>query len=322
MQSFINFLSEQKENHNENFGVAYETATALHTHNNTGAKHNNDPEYRKKIAAIEAKGKEAFSKLPDHLKARAMESAKNSSDEYIKSLEKNHGIKADQVHEVHHTSKGIDDHVGKKTDRIQNPHDILVKTKTGKMHGASLKATQGTLSNNGIGSFDDENKGHIKTNVSSIWDAGKKKAGLAGKSGAEIKAVRDDLKVKAINKETQGKSAAHHAERFNSGTPEQQRAHLKYIMKSGNPEVPYDYVNGEKKKSIPSHKLEHASAITNSKHFYAHNEPGSNLVKIHDEHGKHIATVEHRPTHGAFSGIQVNTKIGSMKTDEKMVKKK
>ncbi|MFZ9472697.1 MAG: hypothetical protein ACO26H_03265 [Sediminibacterium sp.] len=317
MISFIDFLVEEKENHNENFGVAYETATALHTHNSTGAKDNKDPEYRKRIEEVEKKGREAFNKLPDHLKKRAMEAAKSSSDEYIKSLEKNHGIKAKDVTEVHHTSKGIDEHVGEKTDRIQNPHDILVKTKGGKMHGASLKATQGTLSNNGIGTFDSQNAGHIKTDVSSIWEKGKKKAGLEGKSGAEIKAARDDEKVKAINKETQAAAAKHHADQFNNASPENQRKHLKYIMKSEKPAIPYDYVNGEKKKSVPSNELEHAQSIEKSKGFHAHQEEGSNLVKIHDEHGKHIATVEHRPTHGAFSGIQVNTKIGSMKTDEK-----
>jgi hypothetical protein len=313
MITFKTFLVEEKENHNENFGVAYETATALHTHNLTGAKDNKDPEYRKKIQDIEHKGKEAFNKLPDHLKKRAMESAKNSADEYVKSLKTNHKIDPKDVHEVHHTSKGIDEHVGQKTDRIQNPHDILVKTKQGKMHGASLKATQGTLSNNGIGTFDTQNAGHIKTNVSDIWEKGKKKAGLAGKSGAEIKAVRDDEKVKAINKETQAAAAKHHADQFNKSTPESQRKHLKYIMKSEKPAIPYDYVNGEKKKSIPHDQLEHAQAIAKGKHFKAHVEPRSNLVKLYDHEGKHLATVEHRPTHGAFSGIQVNTKIGSMK---------
>lgn len=322
MKSFYDFLSEEKENHNENFGVAYETATALHVHNATGARLNRDAEYINKIKEVEKKGREAFNKLPNHLKNRAMESAKNSADEYTKSLTNNHKIDLNDIHEVHHTSKGIDEHVGKKTDRIQNPHDILVKTKKGAMHGASLKATQGTLSNNGIGTFDSQNSGHIKTNVSDIWEKGKKKAGLAGKSGAEIKAVRDDEKVKAINKETQAASAKHHASQFNNASPEDQRKHLKYIMKSEKPAVPYDYVNGEKKKSIPHDQLEHTQSIKKSKHFYAHHEQNSNLVKIHDESGKHIATVEHRPTHGAFSGIQVNTKIGSMKTDEKMANKK
>jgi hypothetical protein len=314
MITFSNFLVEEKENHNENFGVAYETATALHTHNLTGAKNNKNPEYRKKIEDVERKGREAFNKLPEHLKKRALESAKNSADEYVKSLKTNHKIDPKDVHEVHHTSKGIDEHVGKKVDRIQNPHDILVKTKTGKMHGASLKATQGTLSNNGIGTVDTTSNGHgIKLNLSKVWEDGKKKAGLAGKSGKEIKAARDDDKVKAINKETQGNAAKHHADNFNKATPEQQRKHLKYLMKADKPEIEYDYVNGEKKKSIPSHQLDHAQAITKGKHFKAHVEPGSNLVKLYDHEGKHLATVEHRPTHGAFSGIQVNTKIGSMK---------
>lgn len=314
MIQFKTFLTEGAgSSSNEDFGVAYETATAMHLHHMTGSKTNKDPEHQGRMQEISQKGKAAYAKLPDHLKKRALESAKASAEAYLSSLQKNHKINPADIHEVHHTSKGIDHLIHAKADRIQNPHDVVVKTKDGKLHGASLKATQGTLSNNGIGTFDSQNKDHIKTDVGAIWAKGKKKAGLEGKSGAEIKAVRDDPKVKAINKETQAEAAAHHAKQFNKASIEDQRKHLRYIMKSEKPAVPYDYVNGEKKKAVPSHELDHAQAIEKSSKFEMRHTAGSNLVKIHDEEGRHVATVEHRPTHGAFSGVQVNTKIGTMK---------
>jgi hypothetical protein len=233
---------------------------------------------------------------------------------YVDSLKKNHNIDPKDVHEVHHTSKGISHLTGKDSDRIQNPHDIVIKTKSGKLHGASLKATKGTLSNNGIGTIDKHGeKSGVKTNLSKIWDEGKKKAGLEGKSNKEIKDKRDDPKVKEINKETQAKAAQHHVQVFNSASAQQKKEHLRHIMKSGKPDVPYDYVNGEKGESTPSHELAHAKSIEKSKDFKASVEKGSNLVKIHDHEGNHLATVEHRPTHGAFSGIQLNTKIGTVK---------
>ena len=318
-KSFIkeSFLLEAEggSSSNEHFGVAYETAVALHLHNNTGSRTNMDPEHQKRMQEINKKGKEAFDKLPDNLKQRALESAKASADAYLKSLKDNHGIDAKDIVEVHHTSKGIDNLIHAKADRIQNPHDVVVKTKSGQLHGASLKATQGTLSNNGIGTVDSTSNNHgVELHLGKIWEKGKKKAGLEGKSGAEIKAVRDQPKVKEANKATQAEAASHHAQEFNKASTENQREHLRYLMKSGKPAVPYDYVNGEKGKAIPSDQLEHAQAINNSKKLEMRNEKGSNLVKVYGD-GKHLATIEHRPTHGAFNGIQVNTKIGSMKAE-------
>jgi hypothetical protein len=313
-RSESNSLNESEgSSTNEQFGVAYEVATALHLHHMTGSKTNRDPEHVKRMQEMDVKGRAAFDKLPEHLKNRVLQSSHNSASAYLDSLKTNRGINPQDIHEVHHTSKGIDHLTHTKADRIQNPHDVVVKTKDGKLHGASLKATQGTLSNNGIGTFDKQNGEHIKTDVSKIWEAGKKKAGLEGKSSKEVKEVRDDPKVKAINKETQANAAKHHAEKFNSASVENQRKHLRYIMKSEKPAVPYDYVNGEKKKSVPSDKLDHAVAIEKSKSFKAVHSGDSNMVKIVDDQGRHVATVEHRPTHGAFSGVQVNTKIGTMK---------
>jgi len=315
MKSFLNFIVEEvKENFNEHYGKAYEIATALHVHNMTGSKTNKDPEHQGRMQKLSKEGKESHDKLPQHLKERANKAAHASAVAYVESLKKNHGINPSDVHEVHHTSKGISHLTGKESDRIQNPHDIAIKTKNGQLHGASLKATKGTLSNNGIGTIDKHGeKSGVKTNLTKIWDEGKKKAGLEGKSNKEIKDKRDDPKVKEINKQTQAKAAQHHATVFNSASLQQKREHLRHIMKSGKPDVPYDYVSGEKGKSTPSHELPHAKSIEKSKHFTATVEKGSNLVKIHDREGNHLATVEHRPTHGAFSGIQLNTKIGTIK---------
>jgi len=318
MLSFIKYMlteaDEKKENYNEHFGKAYEVATALHLHNMTSAKDNPDQAHKARMKQLSTDGKEAHDKLPEHLAVRANKAAHSSAVAYLESLKKNHGIDAKDIVEVHHTSKGIGHLTGKDADRIQNPHDVVIKTKDGKLHGASLKATKGTLSNNGIGSIDKAgaNKG-IKTDLSKIWNEGKKKAGLEGKSGQEVKEKRDDPKVKEINKETQAKAAEHHASAFNSGSASAKREHLRHIMKSDKPDVPYDYVNGEKGEATPSDQLAHAKSIEKSKDFKATVEKGSNLVKIHDSEGNHLATVEHRPTHGAFSGIQVNTKIGTVK---------
>lgn len=312
MLSFKEFLTEAKgSSSNELYGRAYETGVALNLHKATGSLNNTSKDHQDRIKSIEDAHNDAITKLPEHLRQRALTSALNSSTAYLDSLKNHHGIHPEDIEEVHHTAKGIDHLVGEKTDRIQNPHDVVIKTKSGKLHGASLKATQGTLSNNGIGTVD--KIGGIGTKLKEIWDNGKEKIGLGKATTKEIKARRDEPEVKAANRETQSEAASHHAEQFNNASLEDKKHHLRYIMKSGSPAIPYDYVNGEKKKSIPSHLLDHAQAIESSGDFVAKAEPNSNLVKIHDDQGRHIATVEHRPTHGAFSGIQVNTKIGSMK---------
>jgi hypothetical protein len=309
---FKDFLSEGKGSDlNTIYGDAYETGTALHIHHSTGSAHNKDSEHKARIAHIQQVHDEAMAKLPDHLKERAQKSAKSSASAYLDSLKANHKINAEDVHEVHHTSKGIDKLVGRAVDRKQNPHDIVVKTKSGKIHGASLKATQGTLSNNTTNQFDKEGeKSGVKTNISGIWERGKKKAGLHGLSGKEVKARRDEPKVKEANAETQREAANHHAEVFNKSKLSHQKKHMEYLMKT-NPDLHYDYVNGEKGKSTPIEKVDHVKALHSAKSLHAtiHN----NVVKIHDHEGRHILSVEHRPTHGAFSSIQANAKLGSMK---------
>ena len=308
----VDYIVESSE-HNEHFGVAYETATAMYMHNLTHSRFNKDPAHQDRMSSVNQKGTDAFGKLPSHLQKRALDSAKASAEAYIESLKKNHGIEPTDIAEVHHTSKGIDNLVGGKTDRIQNPHDIVVKTASGEMHGASLKATKGTLSNNGIGTFDKESAAHgMNTDVSGIWSSGKKKAGLEGLSVADVKSQRDTPEIKKHNTDTQNAAATHHSVTFNAANLSTQKKHLSYLMKGEKPAISYDYVNGEKGSSTPQEDLPHIKAIRNAKKFTA-TTSGIGTLKIHDDKGNHIATVEHRPSHGAFSGLQVNAKIGTVK---------
>ena len=311
MITFSSFLSEAVESnqYNKAYGEAYETATVLHLHNNTAAKHNTDPTYKAHIAEVKKRHKTAMASLPDHLKKRALEAAANSGKVYLKSLKDNHNKSPNDINEIHHTHRGIDTHVGKKVDRAMNPHDLVIKGKGNFIHGASLKATSGTASNNPVNSFD--NNSGLKTDLAGIWKKGIKKAGLEGKSKAEIKTVRDTPKIKEANKKVQVEAANHHAEAFNNASHAEKKVHLQFLLK-GRPDLPYDYVKGEHGGSATPHaELPHMKAIAKAKKFTA--TVSNNRVHIHDEKGNHIATIEHRPTHGSFISPQANAKFGNIK---------
>jgi hypothetical protein len=312
MLTFLTYLQERDTGvniHNTAYGDAYETATVLHLHNHTAARNNKDPEYQAKIEAVRKKHNEAMEVLPHHKQAQALQAAAHSGDAYLKSLKDNHGKSPNEIHEVHHTSGGIDKHIGRKVDRAGNPHDLIVKGKGGFMHGTSLKATSGTASNNTVKAFD--TKAGLKTNLEHIWKKGAHDVGLSGKSTKERKAVRHEPEVVAANKKVQGEAAQHHADVFNKASHEEKQKHLHYLLKS-TPDLPYDYVKGEKGGSAtPHHELPHIKAINNAKKINA--TVSSNFVRFHDEHGNHIATVEHRPTHGSFVSPSANAKFGSMK---------
>jgi hypothetical protein len=311
MLSFNTFLAEANVD-NQALGAAYETATAIHLHNLTGSSKNKDSEHQARIAKVKKDHDTAMAKLPPEKSRQAVEYGKKSAEAYLKSLKTNHGINANDVHEVHHTYAGIDKLVGKKVSQAQNPHDIAIKTKSGKIHGASLKFKPGTLSNSPINSFDKTSNSHgIKTNVSDIWAGAKKKAGLEGKTAKEIKTVRDNPEIKQANTAAQTASAKHHTDSFNKSKHTQQKSFLKDITKS-SPDVGYDYVVGNKGTSEPIQNKHIHKLIDNAKSFKAiHN--GSNSVKVVDHEGKHLMTFEHRPTHGAFRSVQVNGKYGTGK---------
>jgi hypothetical protein len=244
MLRFKDYLIENDASaSNSALGDAYETATVLHIHNNTAARNNTDKSYLEHISAVKTKHAAAMAKLPEDKQKKVLIGAKASAESYLKSLNDNHGMKAEDIHSVHHTNFGIDSHVGKSVSRAMNPHDLVVKGKNGFIHGASLKLTSGTASNNTAKSLDE--KGGLNTNLTKIWNDGKAKAGLTGLTGKEIKARKREPKIVAINNETQQAAAQHHADTFNSANHATKSAHIGYLLKA-QPNLDYDYVKGEK----------------------------------------------------------------------------
>jgi len=310
---FKQFIAENTEAHeaqsNTALGDAFETATVLHIHHNTGAKHNKSPEYQRTIAQVQKKHDSAMAQLSPAKASKALAGGRQAGAAYITSLEHNHGMKAHDIHEVHHTSLGIDSHIGKKVDRASNPHDLIVKGKGGFIHGSSLKLTKGTASNNSAKAFDE--KAGLKTDIAGVWAKGKKKAGLEGKKAKEIKEIKKNPEIVTANRETQQHAAQHHAEAFNSADHGTKIKHLRYLLK-GHPDHPMDYtVAGKKASSTPIQDVPQIKALNHAKSIHA--TIANNRVNFHDEHGNHIAYVEHRPTHGSFISIQANAKFGNMK---------
>lgn len=322
MITFSTYLIEAKEGvepdkggskHNEVMGRVYERATALGVHEKTGAKHNFDPEYIKRIKKMKEDQKRDLETLPPAVAKSALDSAKNSTDAYLHSLVHNHKMDLNKISEVFHTSKGIDNLVGRTVDRTQNPHDIVVKAGK-KYHGASLKKTQGTLSNNLHNPFSSHGKDvtGIGHETSNIWNAGIEAAGMKGMSGKDIKARRKDPAVINSYKAAQKQVVAHHADSFNAANLDNQKKHLRYLMKLDyDKSIPYDYVNGEKKKAVPIEDMDHTKAVNDSQGFTA--VPKGTMTHIYDDQGRHLLSVEHRATHGAFTSMQANAKLGSMK---------
>ena len=320
MLSFLQLLSESDASTaleaanaiNTLKSKVYEHETVLAIHDRSGAASNANPEYQSKIKKLRDQHEINKLALPDRVREGAVNAAHKSAHSYMQSLHKQ-GIPKEDISEVHHTAHGIDKHVGEKTDRSQNPHDLIVKTKKGHIHGASLKETSGTLSNNGVGSF--AVHGHntkIGHNISSIWNEGKSKAGLTGLTDKQIKEKQKDENVKQTYRETQHAAANHHVESFNAATHESKIKHLEMLMKLGyHKKAPYDYVNAEKSSSTPVEDLHHVKLLRGAKELTA--KQSGNLVHIHDEKGNKILTVEHRSTGGPFRRNQVNAKLPGKK---------
>ena len=300
---------------NTKMGDAYEMGTVLHIHNNTAAKGNTNKEYQAKIKDLKKKHEEALSHFSPEKQADIKKKSEDSAKAYLGSLAKEEGIKPEHIHEVHHTNLGISEHIGHDVVRADNPHDLVIKGKKGRskfMHGASLKATSGTASNNPIASFERQSAAHgMDVGTTKAWATGKKKVGLTGLTNAQIKERRHEPEVVAANSETQQKAAKQHAKAFNGASHQQQKQHILHFLKA-HPDMPYHYVVGEKGgKSIPIDKHPAVAALNNSKKITA--TVKNNNVHFHDEHGNHIATAEHRPTHGSFYSPQTNFKFGSVK---------
>ena len=299
---------------NTAFGNAYETATVMHLHHATGSQHNPNTEYQAKIKHIQQKHHEAMALLPPKKQEEALSAAKKSAHAYLGSLKDHESIDPEHIHEIHHTNQGISSHIGHHVDRASNPHDILVKGVNAGghfMHGASLKAKSGTASNNSVAAFEKASELHgLKTDVSSHWNEGKKKAGLSGKSGKEIKELRHDPELIKHNTETQQSAAFTHANDFNNAKHKVRQAHILHFLKA-SPDLPYHYVVGNKGTSTPIGSHPAVQAIRNSKSLTA--SVKNNVVHFHNEKGEHVASTEHRTTHGAFSSPQANFKFGTMK---------
>jgi len=290
----------------------YEHETVLAIHDKSGAARNTNSEYQTKIKKLRSQHEINKLALPDNVRENAVKAAHKSADAYMQSLHKQ-GIPKQNISEVHHTGYGIDMHVGEKTDRSQNPHDLIVKTKKGQIHGASLKETSGTLSNNGVGTFNTHGQDtSIGFNTSSIWNEGKAKAGLEGLTDKQIKEKQKDANVMQAYRETQHASASHHAESFNTATHGDKIKHLEMLMKLGyNKKAPYDYVDANKGSSTPVEDLHHVKLLRKAKELTA--KQSGNLVHITDENGSKILTVEHRSTGGPFRRNQVNAKLPGKK---------
>jgi hypothetical protein len=325
MKSFFQFIVEADESalesanqKNSAFGEAYETATVIHLHNHTAAKTNTTTKgYQAKIKLVKQKHQAAMAKLPPNKQEQAVHLATKSSNAYMDSLREHEGIEPEHIHEVHHTSQGISSHLNKNVDRASNPHDLLIKgikDRKSFKHGASLKAKPGTASNNSIASFDTISKSHgLQADVSGHWNEGLKKAKLTGKTNAAKKEVRHDPKIKALNQETQRSAASSHADEFNNATHSTKKKHLLHYLKA-TPDLPYHYVVGSKGSSVPIDKHPAVHAINKAKSLTA--TLSNNVVHLHNEKGEHIASVEHRPTHGSFISPQVNFKFGTMKAKQ------
>jgi hypothetical protein len=267
---------------NTHFGNAFEAHTIYRLHRMTNSLNNQDPEHQKRIIAIKKLRNESLSKLPKHLQKEAIRLARNASNAYLSSLKNNHNISADDIHEVHLTNNGISQAIGRKVSQRANPHDLIIKTKDGKFHGASLKAREGTVSNNGLKTFDEHSIFNGKhTNVKSTWSG-----------------------------QTNGEAAAnHHQQEFNSGSLEEKKAHLHYLFKS-QPDVSYDYVDANKNKAIPIGIHPNVKSLINATNIRAEHR-GAN-VHFYDQDGKHLAYVEHRRP-GKGKSPQANAKFGSLK---------
>ena len=341
MLSFSNYLTEAKKkidsseteiepdtdkiNSNTALGVAFETLTALHLHDRTDSSKNKDPEHLKRIEEIRAKHQKALAFLTPEKRAKVLKGSDRAATAYLDSLGKQ-GIKPTDIHEVHHTSTGIDKVFGSKVNQSQNPHDIVVRTKrphpsafgpNNDLHGTSLKLTQGTLSNNGVGEMDKVAASHgMKMNMGDIWNKGYKDT-VGDMPKKEVKKIRDREDVAGGYLKTRDKVLKHYQNAFNNpegATPEEklanQKKHLAYLMKS-NPDMNYDYTNAEKGYSKPVSDLDHVKAVQSARSFST--RVTDSMMHIYDHEGKHILSVEHRATHGPWSSIQVNAKLGSMK---------
>ena len=299
----------------------FEALTALHIHENSAAKNNMDKNYREKIATL----KERIHSNAQHLNKDQIqdniERSKKAGNSYLDSLDRNHGIRKEDITEAHHTPHGISHIIGREVDRKSNPHDILIKTKTGHYHGSSLKRGSATESNFGIGKIskhhehETDHKNRILSGLSDIWAKGKEKAKFKNLDKKGLKLWQARKEVINIHNDTQKEAAEHHASSFSKADHEVQRKHIKHLLK-GDPDIAYDRTSAVTGASIPHNKTRSALTLSKAKKFHA--EARNNITHfyaVHEDGTKdHIASVEHRSTHGPFKSMQANVKVKETKS--------
>lgn len=298
----------------------FEALTTLHIHENSAAKNNMDKNYRDKVATL----KERIHTNAQHLNKDQIEDnterSKKAGNSYLDSLDRNHGIRKEDIVESHHTPHGISHVIGREVDRKSNPHDLLIKTKTGRYHGSSLKRGSATESNFGVGKISRHHeheanpKNRILSELSDIWAKGKEKAKFKNLDKKGLKLWQARKEVINIHQDTMKEAANHHVSSFNSAEHEVQRKHIKHLLK-GDPDVPYDRTSAITGTSIPHNKTRSSMTLSKASKFHA--ESRGNITHFYavDEDTKHhIASVEHRSTHGPFKSMQVNVKVKESKS--------
>ena len=311
-------ISEANED-NDAKATAYEARVAMHIHDRTAAKDNNNPLFRKAHHETQQRYHDRMSRLRQDDRDDVEKAAKTSADSYLNSLKVNHKINPEDIHEIHHTAKGIDKHIGRKVNQLQNPHDVLIKTKDGKMHGSSLKMStkSQTVNNSTMKTVDDMMKdAGMKGNSHEMWSAEKKKRGYDSMTNADLKRrFKSNPKLKEQERLDhlghRSKVAKAQADNFNSGTHEQKRAFLDGLTKS-NPDLDYDYTAGDKDYSTPISKHPAIEKIQNAKELNAvHN--GSSSYAVQDHEGNQLFHMDYRTNHGPWVGPVATGKFGNLK---------
>lgn len=265
------------QDYNHPMAQAFEAATAIRLHQAHGLT---SGEHAKKLRQLNDTYQTNIKKLPFFFRNQVNRRAKNAANAFNQSIQGK-----GKVVEINHITKKTP--ITKVSSNVPggdqaNPHDIHVKFESGEETGASLKhSSKGTISNNSTASIDSR------------------------------KHFNDNLNLSQHSENTNA-MAQHHAETFQSGTLEQQKKHLHYLLKS-DPDFDYHYVDAEKGTSTHYADMPHYSAINNAKSFTVKASKSGRSFHVYDHDGNHITSIEHRSKHGPGSKPEVLAKLGNIK---------
>lgn len=300
-----NLYKANRNNHN--VALAFELATVLLLHESSGAVNNPDLNYIKLNQSYYEYYNRVAERLPFFKLNVITNRARKAFLAYASSLMKNHGITLSNISEVYHTPNGISEFCSDSL-HDKNPHDLIIKTYCGRVHGASLKYSSGTLRNQTANSFDDfSNRNNIATNIKDVWDHWKCRLGIDHMTRREINDIRHHEDIVFGNKQAKIESALHHKLVIDSSNSDDVIRFVRSIINKYTLE--YDYVIASKCVSTPINN--HPITMLLNDLTRVNTVLKTNRVLILDQDNKHLFTFEHRPTHGPFNSIQVNTKYGS-----------